>query len=183
MGNTTKTPESLERTTRTTRVTSPKEIERYHAKRREMEGYVAWSLPNGVEPFDAAVDGLVMSAQRKLSAGDVIEVRATEYWNHHGGLKQGELNGNAVFRYNVLGDGNGGLSAELEGEAPPQYPKFVGDIVPGVEKIGGNDSNYVYCSVRLAVTRKVDEKKEAESTKGFMPPAEVDAALAKFFGE
>jgi hypothetical protein len=173
MGDTTKTPGSLEETTQATRAVTRQEMARVHAERaakqKELSGYLAWSIANGVEPFDVAVDDLVSAAQRKLSPGDVIEVRATEYWNDHRSSKsRGELNGEAVFRYRVQGDGNGGLSAMLEGEAPPQYPHFVGDIVPGVETTPDDDGNYVHCTVRLAVTRKVEkvEKKAVENDGG-----------------
>jgi len=160
---------SLERTTvMDMRAEAVRRRENYE-KQKELNRYVAWSLPNGVLPFGAAVDELVAAAQRKLSPGDVIEVRATEYWNDHRSSKsRGELNGEAVFNYRILGDGNGGLSAELEGEMPPKYPHFIGDLVPGVEKTPEDDGNLVYCKVRLAITRKVGavERKVDENDGG-----------------
>jgi hypothetical protein len=199
MGESTSTPGSLERTAI---MNMRPDVVRYNAvkvRHEENEGYIAWSVSNGIEPLETAVNDLVRSARGKLNDGEIIEVRATAFWDWKRGIRAQELNGNAIFQY-MVGVSDCEVYAEPHSEngSSREYPQFLGDLIPGVDTSHG-DGDYVYCNVKVAITRKVgggSQKNQAEEpghkspgaadgikteTGVFMPEAEVDAALTKFF--
>lgn len=158
-------PGSVETTQRVDMRRIVSESGRFVAPKKD-ENIIASTTASGLDLLETAVDGLVKHITYNT------ELVATAYWNWRNGCSRTPINGGPVV-------------IDLEDE---NHPIYAGNLIPEFPlrpiKGPGDDGDYVYCLVELAVRKKPKSDFKQRNTKHQTVElhGEDSAALENLFG-